>query len=140
MDTLEWMLWPARWAILAVGLLTQVAALFWTVRRGRHPVFAASASAPQAPSEATRTTLSFDAGGAAPPDTPPPPGAAHRSPCETTAAPAPHIAATPRGPSLLRIATLTGGGLVAVFALLERDMLLLAGQTLVLPLFWTRLR
>ncbi|HEU6438576.1 MAG TPA: hypothetical protein VE028_14115 [Nitratidesulfovibrio sp.] len=140
MDTLEWMLWPARWAILAAGLLVQVAALALAVRHGLHPDIAVPAPDGQAPSEGSRATISFDVGGSAPPDTPAPPGAAQHPPSETASASAPHAAPTSRGPRLPCIAMLTGGGLVAVFALLERDMLLLAGQVLVMPLLWPRLR
>ncbi|MBG3876786.1 hypothetical protein FVW20_07040 [Desulfovibrio oxamicus] len=140
MDTLEWMLWPARWAILAVGLLAQVTVLAWAARRGQHPDFAVSASDAQAPPEAARASAFADAGSAAPPGTSPPPGAAHRSPCGATTTPAPHTTFAPRDLRLLRIAMLTGGGLVTIFALLERDMLLLAGQVLTLSLLWSRLR
>ncbi|MGJ3522376.1 hypothetical protein ACR4XJ_05015 [Nitratidesulfovibrio sp. D1] len=105
MDTLEWTLWPARWAILLTGLLAQVAVLAWTMRRGRGP----------------------DSAGAAPRD-----GTPHAR--HHTAAPGPRI------PRIPPIVMLTGGGLVALFALLERDMLLLSGQVLALPLLWPRQR
>lgn len=140
MDTLEWMLWPARWAILTTGLLTQLAALALAVRHGQQTDFAVPAPDGQAPSEGTRATNSFDGGGAASPDTPPPPGAAQHPPSETTYAPASRTAPASRGLRLLRILMLTGGGLVALFALLERDILLLAGQVLAVPLLWPRLR
>uniref|UniRef100_B8DL11 Uncharacterized protein n=1 Tax=Nitratidesulfovibrio vulgaris (strain DSM 19637 / Miyazaki F) TaxID=883 RepID=B8DL11_NITV9 len=140
MDTLEWMLWPARWAILTIGLLLQLAALALDMRRGQHPDCAVSAPGGQAPSEGTRATIAVDAHSAAPPDTPSSPDATRRPPSETPSAPASRTVPAPHGPRLLRIAMLTGGGLVAVFALLERDMLLLAGQVLAMPLLWPRLR
>ncbi|EGY26945.1 hypothetical protein DA2_0843 [Desulfovibrio sp. A2] len=115
MDTLEWMLWPARWAILTIGLLAQLAALALAMRRA-----AARACSPPSPLRG-RLPESSAAPGSGPADGSP----------SVTAASALRI---------LRGLLLTGGGLVAVFALLERDMLLLAGQALVLPLLWPRLR
>ena len=114
MDTLEWMLWPARWAILTIGLLAQLAALA-LMRRAT-----ARTCATPSPLRIRQPESS------AAPD----PGPADGSPSVTAAS----------ALRILRGLLLTGGGLVAVFALLERDMLLLAGQALVLPLLWPRLR
>lgn len=140
MDTLEWMLWPARWAILAAGLLVQVAALALAVRREAARACPAPASRPARLPES-----------APPPD----PGPAHASaPVATTAtgpSAGPHRAKPDAYPgetpspsvSVFRIARgllLAGGCLVTLFALLERDMLLLTGQLLALPLLWPRLR
>lgn len=138
MDTLEWMLWPARWAILVAGLLAQMAALAMRQAPAR------TGSIPSPPSVRL-------------PAPPPPPGSglAHGSTPAMAADIGPTAGAhatksseypgktPPPAASLFRISRallLTGGGLVAVFALLERDILLLAGQVLAVPLLWPRLR
>lgn len=139
MDTLEWTLWPARWAILLTGLLAQVAALAWTLRRGRGPDSAGDAPRDGTPRARHHTAAPADGGDAAQPRTSGPapfaPAASDGiAPGTAPAAPGPRI------PRIPPIVMLTGGGLVALFALLERDMLLLSGQVLALPLLWPRQR
>lgn len=139
MDTLEWTLWPARWAILSIGLLMQLAALALAMRQQR---------AQACPTSSPRTPLpknippsdsgpGHDSTSATVTDIAPPAGrhgaTSGAYPGETT----PPTTCTCR---LSRGLLVTGGSLVAVFALLERDMLLFAGQVLALPLLWPRLR
>lgn len=140
MDTLEWMLWPARWAILTIGLLAQLAALALAMRRAAKRTYSTpsllrvrlpESSHPHG-SEPAHDSPSVTAASIGTPA-----GAHTARPGETSGeTPYPAVSALRVSCGLL----LTGGGLVAVFALLERDMLLLAGQALVLPLLLPRLR
>ncbi|WP_035065296.1 hypothetical protein [Nitratidesulfovibrio termitidis] len=141
MDTLEWTLWPARWAILLIGLLAQLAALVLAVRREGARACSTLPSPQRAcrpessPSPDSKATYDFTPAMAAAPG---PPAGAH----EATPGDYPDEI-PPRMPCVFRISRgllLTGGALVATFALLERDMLLLAGQMLALPLLWPRQR
>ncbi|MDR3043581.1 MAG: hypothetical protein LBU75_04875 [Desulfovibrio sp.] len=141
MDTLEWTLWPARWALLLIGLLAQLAALVLAVRREGARACSTLPSPQRAchhessPSPDSKAAYDFTPAMAAAPG---PPAGAHTTMSGeypgTTPSPTASDLRIPRG--LL----LTGGALVATFALPERDMLLLAGQVLALPLLWTRLR
>lgn len=140
MNTLEWMLWPARWAILTIALVAQLAALVLAMRRAagqacstRSPLRIrlpeSSGSPASGPADGSPSVTAADIGT---------PAGAHTARLGAEPGETPYPAASAL--RILRGLLLTGGGLVVVFALLERDMLLLAGQALVLPLLWPRLR
>jgi len=140
MDTLEWMLWPARWAILLIGLLTQLAALALAMHRKGAQVCSAPASLPVRQTESSPSpapSLTYDSASDLAPAMDAPAGVRRTESGEYPGTPPPPTASALRIPRGL---LLTGGTLVAAFALLERDMLLLAGQVLALPLLWARLR
>lgn len=149
MDTLEWTLWPARWAILLIGLLTQLAALALAMRQRRAQA-RSTPSSPRArlpentplsnsgPGKDSTSATSADIAS---------PSVGHGATPGEYPGKTPHPTAqtvrpvgTVRSFRITRGLLVTGGTLVAAFALLERDMLLLAGQTLALPLLWPRLR
>lgn len=123
--TPEWTFWTFRWALLTTGIAAQAVALAACVLPRVPTLRVLRPAPPHAAPQQGHAAARHAASACSAPTAPASPRNGHPSPCSAPAC---------------RMLLLSGAVMTCGFALLERDILLLAAQCILLPLFWRRMR